>query len=93
MQPTDHGVLAQHLDDRADGQGEEGEEKVHHVLAGLGVQHAPGLGVHQHSFMLSVLLVSFGPVVGAILGPRPVLWTTERTCSLQAEVYGRCSTA
>jgi hypothetical protein len=37
----------QDLDDRADGQGEEGEEEVHHVLARLGVQHALLLGVYQ----------------------------------------------
>ena len=44
---ADHGVLAQDLDDRGDGQGEEGEEEVDDVLARLAVQHAPALGVHQ----------------------------------------------
>ncbi|WVZ72323.1 hypothetical protein U9M48_020804 [Paspalum notatum var. saurae] len=44
---ADHGVLAQDLDDRADGQREEGEEEVHDVLAGLRVQHALALDVDQ----------------------------------------------
>ena len=42
-----HGVRAQELDDRGEEQGEEGEEEVHDVLAVLGVEHAPGLGVDQ----------------------------------------------
>ena len=42
-----HGFLPEELDGRADGEGEEGEEEVHDVLARLRVQHALALGVNQ----------------------------------------------
>ena len=44
---ADHGVLADELDGRGDGQGEEGEEEVHDFLAGLGEQHPLRLPVDE----------------------------------------------